>query len=340
MLAWLQHQWFKSTPSLALRLLSLIFSRLIHLRYWAYRVGLLKTKHVRVPVVVVGNITMGGTGKTPLLIFLAQALMRQGLHPAVLSRGYGGSAKRPQRVNADSDVSVAGDEPVMMAQQLDCPVWIGRRRAQAAEQLLQAHHEVDVILCDDGLQHYALARDMEIVVFDAQRGVGNARLFPAGPLREPLSRLKCADVAVFNGEGEQDALLKQALQSITRFTMHLVPEHLVALSDSTQRISLERFKHQKIFAVAGIGHPERFFNLLRQHGLQVHGLSFPDHHPYTHTDFSGLSHKPVVMTEKDAVKCRQLHLKDAWYLPVTAEVSQQLVKLVIQKIKAKRGIHG
>jgi tetraacyldisaccharide 4'-kinase len=341
MLAWLQHQWFKkSSPHLLLRLFAALFSCLIHCRYWAYRKGLLKTQRVSVPVVVVGNLTLGGTGKTPLVIFLVQALMRQGLHPAVLSRGYQGSAKIPQRVYAHTDTSVAGDEPVMLAQQLSCPVWIGRRRADAARELLDAHTDVDVIICDDGLQHYALARDLEVVVFDAERGVGNGFLFPAGPLREPLARLRCADIAVFNGEVVQDKALIKMLESLTSFTMRLNPADAISLSDPKQHRSIKSFKHQPITAIAGIGHPERFFKQLRQHDIQVNGLSFPDHHAYVQADFAGLDNTTLMMTEKDAVKCRHLSLGDAWYLPVTAEVSQQLVKLVIQKIKAKREAHG
>ena len=341
MLPWLQHQWYKkSSPHLLLRLFAALFSCLIQCRYWAYRKGILKTHWLSVPVIVVGNLTLGGTGKTPLVIFLAQELMRQGLHPAVLSRGYQGSAKIPQRVYAHSDVSIAGDEPVMMAQQLSCPIWIGRRRVEAARQLLDAHAEVDVIICDDGLQHYALARDLEVVVFDGERGVGNGLIFPAGPLREPLARLHCADIAVFNGDMVRDKALIKTLESLTSFTMRLNPADAISLNDAKQHRTLKSFKHQHITAIAGIGHPERFFKQLRQHDIQVNGLAFPDHHAYVQADFAELASTTLVMTEKDAVKCRHLSLGDAWYFPVTAEVSKQLVKLVMQKIKAKREAHG
>jgi len=308
--------------------LSLGFGLLVALRRLLYRIGLLHAVRLPVPVIVVGNLTVGGSGKTPLVLTLVDWLRQAGYSPGLVSRGYGGHAREVMPVRPDSDPSLVGDEPVMLARRAGCPIWIGRRRAQAGQQLLAFHPEVDVILTDDGLQHYALARDMEIVVVDGQRGFGNGRLLPSGPLREPLSRLAEVDAVVINGG---DAHLPLPVSS---YSMTLAGHRLVNLCRPDLVMPLSHLKAVKVHAVAGIGNPDRFFDSLSALGLEIEPHPFPDHHVFVATD---LPMGTVIMTEKDAVKCAAFRRPDIWFLAVDAEVDGALNILLLTVVKARHG---
>ncbi len=302
-------------------------------RRWAYRVGLKRVKHLPVPVIVVGNITVGGTGKTPLTLWLAHWLRQAGYSPGIVSRGHGGSARRPMPVRGDSDVALVGDEPLLLARRAQCPVCIGRARVEAARLLLALHPEVDVLLADDGLQHYALARDCEIVVVDGARGFGNGRLLPAGPLREPIARLSTVDALVLNGDGDAVSVLARTTDT-PLFRMTLEGARFVNVFDADRVVSAAELPAQRLSAVAGIGHPDRFFARLSALGLKFTAHAFPDHHTYRAHD---LPAGTVLMTEKDAVKCAHFGRDDLWYLAVDASVDAGLNRLLLQRLKAIDG---
>jgi tetraacyldisaccharide 4'-kinase len=308
--------------------LSLLFGLLVAARRWMYRSGLLGTTRLPVPVIVVGNLNVGGSGKTPLTLTLIEWLRRAGFKPGVISRGYGGRARAPMPVSADSDPALVGDEPVLIARRAGCPLWIGRSRGEAGLRLLDFHPEVDVILADDGLQHYALARDMEIVVVDAERRFGNGLLLPAGPLREPVSRLHSADAVVVNGG------MRAGDFPVPTFAMTLAGNVFVNLADPGLRATAAHFGDAGVHAVAGIGHPERFFGRLKELGLDVSPRAFPDHHPFTAAD---LPPGVVLMTEKDAVKCAAFPRADIWFLAVDAEVEGGLKTLLLNALKDRHG---
>lgn len=325
----LQTAWFEQNLAVLLwPLLPLawLFGALSALRRAAYARGWLRRERLPVPVVVVGNLIVGGAGKTPLTLHLVEALRRAGKHPGIISRGYGGQGE-VLGVSAASDPQRVGDEPVLLAARSGVPVFVGRRRAEAGRALLAAHPEIDVLVCDDGLQHYALARDVEVVVSD-RRGLGNGRLLPAGPLREPRSRLDTVDALVVHSGGE--ALRRDA------FTMDLHPGDFYALQDPGRPGSAADWTGRRLHAIAGIGHPERFFATLRALGLACAEHPFPDHHAYVADDFSFVGDGVLLMTEKDAVKCRPFYQGDAWVLPITAHVSPALMALVLEKIDGRQ----
>lgn len=309
--------------------LSWLFALLSSLRRWAYGRGLLASERLPVPVVVVGNITAGGSGKTPLAIWLVRALMEAGWRPGVISRGYGGRDPGPRMVNVVDDPAEVGDEPLLLARTTGVPVCIGRRRARAGQALLAAAPQVNVLVADDGLQHYALARDVEIAVVDARRRFGNGRLLPAGPLREPVGRLRQVDVVVVNG-GESEP----AAVGVAQFPMLLEPKGFRKLGDSRQLRDADNFLGRPVHAVAGIGNPERFFSTLRDMGIEASLHTFPDHHAYTRGD---LPAGTLLMTSKDAVKCERFGLPDAWALEVDAVVRGALKDLLSTKLKACHG---
>lgn len=295
------------------------------LRRNAYRLGWLRSERLPVPVVVVGNISVGGTGKTPLVLWLVHFLKQQGLRPGIVSRGYGGSGEAPRAALADSDAACVGDEPVLLASRSDCPVWVGRDRVAAGRALLDAHPECDVIVCDDGLQHYRLRRDVEIVVVDGQRRFGNGYLLPAGPLREGTGRLCGVDAVVVNG----GAVLEM---QIVQFGMRLRGSALRNLR-SGKILDAAALVGKHIHAVAGIGHPQRFFDHLHGLGLVFEAHAFPDHHAFRPGDLEWPDAEVVVMTEKDAVKCMGFVTEHYWALSVVAEVAPGLGELVVSKIK-------
>jgi tetraacyldisaccharide 4'-kinase len=337
----LERHWQRITPlSATLYPLSLVFGAVTALRRSAYARGFLGARRVGVPVVVVGNITVGGTGKTPLVLWLARLLLERGKHPGIVSRGYGGTAARALEVTPDSQASAIGDEPLLLARRSGCPVWVGRNRVRAARALLRAHPQCDVIISDDGLQHYRLARDVEIAVVDGTRGLGNGLLLPAGPLREPASRLESVDTVVVNGETAEIAL-RTALRTDTypkasgrmAFAMKLIGSDFRNLREPARIVGAEYFRGKRVWAIAGIGNPARFFAHLERLGLDFRTRTFRDHHEYTATDIAIADADAVVMTEKDAVKCAAFASDGHWVLPVDAAPDPQLGELVLRKLK-------
>lgn len=302
-----------------------VFSVLSAARTVLYKVSLLRQTRLLVPVIVIGNITVGGTGKTPLAIWLAQTLRAAGLRPGIVSRGYGGVRGGARPVLIDSDPAQVGDEPLLLARQTGCPVWVGARRAEAGAALLAAHPEVDVVLCDDGLQHLALARDIEIVVVDGARGVGNGHHLPWGPLREGVGRLKTVTAVVVNG------VLREALPlCVATYTLTLRPGVFRNVACPTQTRQVADFVSEPVYAVAGIGNPQRFFEQLTGLGLTIIPHAFPDHHRFNAAD---LPTGTVIMTTKDAVKCTHFAHSDCWALEVDAEVDEALKGDILNKLK-------
>lgn len=289
---------------------SWLYGLFMKLRHTAYTLGVLPKRSVDVPVIVVGNITVGGTGKTPLIIWLCNYLKAQGHHPGVISRGYGGrTARRPQQVRPDSHPAMVGDEPVLIAQRTRCPVAVSANRYLAAKELLE-HTDCDVLLCDDGLQHLSMGRDLEIAVIDGDRRFGNGHCLPAGPLREPVSRLGTVDMVVSKGMAGRN-----------EFLMQYAYGKLLSL-DGRKTADIKSFSSSSVHAVSGIGNPDRFYGWLRSHNIKVLRHEFPDHHPFVEQDLRFYDDLPVIMTEKDAVKCRGFNLYNCWYVPIDAEFTE------------------
>ena len=331
----LTHAWLRRGPlACALWPVSQLFRALASLRAGLYRASILKAGRLPVPVVVVGNIFIGGTGKTPLTIWLAQALTEAGLRPGVISRGHGAEGDAPREVTLASDTRVVGDEPLLIARRAGVPVFVGRKRVEAGRALLAAHPDVNVILTDDGLQHYALARDVEVLLFDG-RGAGNGWLLPAGPLREPPSRRR--DVTVVNAPRITPELA--AAVGGAPFQMQLVGDMAERLANAAERRSLASFAGQRVLAAAGIGNPGRFFTLLRGAGLAFAELPLPDHYDFRDNPFAAVDADVILITEKDAVKCGQLeNLKDdprLWVVPVTARIDAALADLIVEKCRGR-----
>ncbi len=333
--------WAKRGLSACLLLpFSLLFHLLSLVRRSLYSTGLLRSQRVSVPVIIVGNIFVGGTGKTPLTIWLVDALRVAGFHPGVISRGYGRNSDSALAVHLNSSAEIVGDEPLLIAQRAQCPVMVGRDRVAVARALLASHPEVDVIVSDDGLQHYPLARDIEIVLSDA-RGVGNGWLLPAGPLRESVTRRR--DFSVHNvGNGAPIS----APDDWPVFAMQLSGDQAFPLLDDGAKASavtrplrsfVEMDQSLRIVAAAGIGNPGRFFDMLRAEGLQFDALPFPDHFDFAGNPFAQTEADIILMTEKDAVKCRQ---NDAlrndtrlWVVPVTAHLDDVLAEKIVEKLR-------
>lgn len=273
-----------------------------------------------VPVIIVGNISVGGTGKTPLVVFLCDLLKQAGYSPGIITRGYGGnSAQGPVLVGIDSDSTVCGDEPVLMAQRSGVPVVAGPNR-NADIQYLLAEGEVDVVISDDGLQHYRLQRDIEIAVIDQSRGLGNKHCLPAGPLREPASRLDSCDFIVIN-----------EVEPVDVYSMQLMASKVCRLNSLVEQ-PLSNWDEREVHAVTGIGNPSRFFYTLKNAGLAVIEHAFPDHYAFVESDIDFADELPVVMTEKDAVKCRQFAMDKHWYLPVSASLSDRFSEDLLAKL--------
>jgi tetraacyldisaccharide 4'-kinase len=309
MYLWLQAMWYgQGYAPLTLRALSLIYGLVVRVRVALYRRGWLRRTRLSVPVIVIGNITTGGTGKTPLTLWLSRQLAARGLRVGIVLRGHGGRVRTPQLVTADNTAADVGDEAVLLCARSGCRVAIGAQRA-AAEQLL-VEQGVQVVIADDGLQHYALHRDLELAVVDGTRGFGNGLLLPAGPLREPRRRLD--EVALVIQNGGADALVPGALR------MTLAGDTLLPLAGGGG-MALPRLNGKSVHAVAAIGNPARFFVALRAAGLVVREHAYPDHHHFRAADLQFGDSLPVLMTEKDAVKCRAFAAVDHWYLPVEAQ---------------------
>lgn len=307
----------------ALKALAAVYRVGVHLRRRLYLESWLPVRRLPVPVLVVGNLSVGGTGKTPLVIALADILRRAGFSPGVVSRGYGGrSHSWPRAVTADSDPREVGDETVLIAARSGVPVMAGPDRVAAARGLLE--WGCDVIVADDGLQHYRLGRQVEIAVIDGARGLGNGWCLPAGPLREPPERLESVDLVVKNG-GEAGP---------GEFLMHLEGDTAVRLGDGARR-PLASFAGRKVRALAGIGNPGRFFDHLRSFGLEVAERAFPDHHVFRAEDLAWGADIPLLMTEKDAVKCRAFPGESLWAVPVRAVLPPEFSATVLNLLRTR-----
>jgi tetraacyldisaccharide 4'-kinase len=340
----LTRAWLRRGPlALALWPLSLLFRLLAALRFGLFRAGVLTSEPLPVPVIVVGNIFIGGTGKTPLTIWLVEQLRAAGLQPGVISRGHGGEGGEgenaaPREVLPGSTAREVGDEPLLIAARTGCPVVVGRRRAEAGRWLLERHPGVDVLVADDGLQHYALRRDVELLLFDG-RGVGNGWLLPAGPLREPASRRR--DFTIVNVPELTPALAAAVTAPMGRqpWQMRLAGADAERLSDPGQRVPLAEFAGKRIVAAAGIGNPGRFFAMLRQAGLEVGELALPDHHDFLDDPFVAVDADVILITEKDAVKCRQLEKINndprLWVVPVSAQIDSALAAYIVEKCRGR-----
>ncbi|TCP97637.1 lipid-A-disaccharide kinase [Cricetibacter osteomyelitidis] len=315
---WYSHSWL----AWLLLPLSLLFLLITAIRRACYRLGIFKSYKADIPVIIVGNLSVGGNGKTPMTIWLVEQLQKCGLKAGIISRGYGSQSNIfPLLVQADSDPKLAGDEPVLMAKRTGVPVCISPNRQESIE-LLQKKNKLDVIIADDGLQHYKLQRDLEIVVMDAERGLGNGFVLPAGPLREPKVRLNSVDFIVANGKANE----------YTQNVMTLVPKFAVNLVSGEKRLLTD---FSQVNAMAGIGNPQRFFTMLRCLNIQLSDTqAFADHQTFNVESLQKFpQNQPLFMTEKDAVKCREFAQPDWWFVPVEAELSGPDVNRLIEKIQ-------
>ena len=319
----LASNWYRRSKWLWLLLpLSALFYVLVILRRIAYRRRVFTATHFKPIVIVVGNITVGGTGKTPLVISLVSLLQSRGLRVGIVSRGYGGKASEwPQFVNSSSSPASVGDEAVMLAVKTGCPVVVAPDRVAAVRMLLNKE-DIDCVISDDGLQHYALGRQIEVVLFDGTRGVGNGFLLPAGPLREPLTRIREADFILANGASLpwSDYVVQARLGTVVN----------AATGEVRQ---LDSFKNEAVFAVAGIGNPGRFFALLSEHSISIRRMPFPDHHPFCSEDFNFLkSSSTVMLTEKDAVKCCHFMDERFWIVKIEMHLPDNFSQSFLAKV--------
>ena len=302
---------------------SLIFAVVIAIRRFLYFIRVFRSAHPGIPVIVVGNLTVGGSGKTPLVIWIAELLKSKGWSPGIVSRGYRARPKdqmrEPRAATVASTAAEVGDEPIVLSRRSGCPVWVGADRVAVAARLRAAHEDVDVLVLDDGLQHYAMRRDLEIAVVDA-RGFGNGFLLPAGPLREPVSRLRRVDAVVSHASG------------ISGYSMSLDGDTVHCMTDARERRPLKAFAGQRVHAVAGIGDPNRFFLHLARAGIEPLPHPFPDHHPFTPKDLEFGDGLPVLLTEKDAVKLRRAARPDWWVLPVSARLDPGFGAWLLRKL--------
>jgi len=304
-----------------------IFFLIIFFRRMFYRLGIFRSSILPVPVIVVGNIFIGGTGKTPLVIWLVSVLRAHGYSPAVISRGYGAQASAVVEVHATMSAAQTGDEPLLIARKCEVPVFVGRDRVAAAQGLLAAYPGIDVIISDDGLQHYALGRTMEIQLSD-KRGHGNGWLLPAGPLREPVSRR--SDFYVVNGGA--------SIANTRIYNMQIVGTYAEQMIDPQQRIALSYLQNKRVAAMAGIGHPERFFEMLRSQGVVLESaLALPDHFDFSTNPFIDIKAEIILITEKDAVKCSRITgiAQDPrlWIVPAEASIAGTLAQDILEKLR-------
>lgn len=301
------------------------FWAIVSLRRALYRYGIKKVYQVSVPVIIVGNLTIGGNGKTPLVIWLVDLLKKNGYRPGVVSRGYGGKLQNnPLIVDPNSNPAIVGDEPLLIARKTEVPVVVCRNRVKAAEMLIKQN--CNVIVSDDGLQHYSLGRDIEIVVIDGLRRFGNGYCLPAGPLREPLSRLQEVDWRV----------VTQGIAERGEYTMALETTQAYKLNDRKAKVSLAEFKNQTVHAVAGIGNPDRFFASLKLAGLRIIEHPYPDHHVFSKNELEFADNAPVLITEKDAVKCEKFDISNCWVVAAEAKLLPGFAELLLARVRDSR----
>jgi tetraacyldisaccharide 4'-kinase len=335
--SWFNDIWYRrAAPPWWLLPLSAIYGAACGLRRRAYAANLRRHTRLSQPVIVVGNLSVGGTGKTPLVCWLVAHLAARGFKPGVVTRGYGGSSRRVQRVAPADDPEVVGDEAVLLARRTQVPVAIGRNRPAAAQLLIDAG--CDVVVSDDGLQHYALARDCEIVVIDGDRRIGNGRLLPAGPLRESAARLRDVDAVVLNGGGlAMGGALRMQLKASTA----------IELKRGTAK-ALSEFAGQSVHAIAAIGNPQRFFDMLQSLRINVVPHPLPDHAHLRAADICFADDRAVLMTEKDAVKCAQIAGPQHWYVPISASFDERetaallgiVAKIIQNRAAGAQGPYG
>ncbi|MCB1582611.1 MAG: tetraacyldisaccharide 4'-kinase [Xanthomonadales bacterium] len=322
----IRHRWYGGGDVGGMvKLGAKVFGWAVATRKKLYAMGLRKTHKLKVPVIVIGNITAGGGGKTPMVIWLANHLKVMGYRPGIVSRGYGGKRKvEPLFVTANANPAASGDEPLLMAKNTGLPVMVGKDRVKAAKALINSY-SVNVIVADDGMQHLALGRDAEIVMLDAKWRTGNHMLIPAGPLREPLERLNNVDLVVFKGAFENQHHYELEIDKIYQLNHH------------KQARDIATFRNQKVVAMAGIANPEGFFNSLSKAGIPIIKTAFPDHYDFSEEDFKPHAENLILMTEKDAVKCAHMQLPNVWVVKVkvvmpesTEAALNQLINKVMQ----------
>lgn len=319
----IENYWYRDSLNLFTFLLlplSFLFRILITLRKWLYKIGVFKTYEAPLPVIVVGNITVGGTGKTPFVIWLAQFLKDKGYRPGIVSRGVGGRNHQVHLVNANDSAEKVGDEALLLLKRTKCPLAIAIDRIAAVKYLL-THTDCNIIISDDGLQRYSLGRDIEIAVIDGMRKFGNKKLLPAGPLREPISRLKAINFQLVNNTEPQNGQYKININYID----------VVNLKNETKTQPLRAFS--EVHAVAAIGNPQRFYNFLLNADLELHTHTYLDHYLYRKSDFNFKDELPIIMTEKDAVKCKNFADDKYWYLPIDVSMSKQFEIALNQQLE-------
>ena len=316
------NQYYKKSNWIYLLIpLSIFFYFFSSLKKYLYKNEFLKIIKIQVPVLIVGNITLGGTGKTPLALDLIEKFLRKGFKPAVISRGYRGGAKNITEVFVSSDVSDVGDEALLIKTKSKIPVFIGKDRVSAAKNLLKKYPETSIIISDDGLQHHRLARDYEIVVVDSQRQFGNGLIFPAGPMREGISKLKQVDAVVYKGTNSNSNF----------YQMKYITKHFKNLLTSKKAI-FKDIQDKKIVAITAIGNPENFFSTLEGYDLEFKKATFNDHYLFNKNDFIKYADYNIVMTEKDAIKCKKFATKNFWVLPLETKVDERLFRNILKKV--------
>jgi len=335
--------WYGDSPlALLLLPLSWIFALLTVLRRYLYRTGILKVHVLSVPVIVIGNISVGGTGKTPVTIWLAEKLLQEGYSPGIITRGYRGSVGSiPVVATSDSETALVGDEAVLMARRCACPIVVNADRVAAARKAIELG--IDIIISDDGLQHYRLGRDFEIAVIDGARGFGNGHLLPAGPLRETEPRLASVEAILVQHEtASAEKFLVRSTDPKPR-NFELRTSSISRLDDSEVR-PLKEFSGKSVHAIAGIGNPERFFRMLESFGIKVMRHPLQDHATITPDDLSFADEAEIVMTEKDAVKCSAFETTRCWYVPAAVEFEsgegRALLRTVLEKITPRLATGG
>ncbi|QZP18265.1 tetraacyldisaccharide 4'-kinase [Methylophilales bacterium] len=316
------NQYYKKSSWIYLLIpISIFFYFFSSLKKYLYKKGFLTTIKIKVPVLIIGNITLGGTGKTPLALNIIENFLKEGLKPALISRGYGGSANNIKEVFEFSNVRAVGDEALLIKSKSKIPIFIGKDRANVARILLKKYPETSIIISDDGLQHHRLERDYEIIVVDSQRQFGNGLIFPAGPLREGISRLKQVDAVVYKGVNNNSNF----------YQMKYITKHFKNLLTNKKAI-LKDIKDKKIVAITAIGNPESFFSTLEGYDLKFKKVIFNDHYLFDKNDFIKYADYNIVMTEKDAIKCKKFATKNFWVLPLEIKVDDRLFRNILKKV--------